>query len=126
MKSPLNQVLGLGTAREGVSHWWRQRVTAVALIPLGLWFALSLLAVDPGSYDELIAWVRDPLTAVLLILAVTCLSYHSWLGIAVVVEDYIGGKAAKIVVLLASSFAHAFVLAASLFSILKIAFGAPA
>ena len=124
MKSPLNQVLGLGTAREGASHWWHQRITAVALVVLGLWFALSLLGLDLGSHDALVAWISDPITAVLLSLTVTCLTYHSWLGIQVVVEDYVGGKASKVGVLLVSLFAHAFVLAACLFSVLKIAFGA--
>jgi succinate dehydrogenase membrane anchor subunit len=124
MKSPLNQVLGLGTAHEGASHWWHQRITAVALVPLGLWFAISLLGLDVSSYAALVAWISEPLTAVLLSLTVTCLTYHSWLGIQVVVEDYVGGRSAKIVVLLLSFFAHAFLLAASLFSILKIGFGA--
>jgi succinate dehydrogenase membrane anchor subunit len=124
MKSPLNQVLGLGTAREGASHWWHQRITAVALVVLGLWFAISLLGLDVGSYAALVAWISNPLTAVLLSLTVACLTYHSWLGIQVVVEDYVGGKSAKVVVLLLSLFAHAFLLAACLFAILKIGFGA--
>ena len=126
MKSPLNQVLGLGSAKEGTSHWWHQRLTAVALVPLGLWFAIALLGLDLGSYDALVEWIRDPLTAVLLSLSVTCLAYHSWLGIQVVVEDYVGPKGGRIVALLLSSFAHAFLLAASLFAVLKIAFGAAA
>ena len=123
MKSPLNQVLGLGSAKEGPSHWWSQRVTAVALVPLGLWFVLALPGLDLGAHAELVAWIRDPLTAVLLCLFVGCVTYHSWLGIQVVVEDYVGGKSAKIVVLLLSAFAHAFLLAACLYSILKIGFG---
>jgi len=124
MKSPLNQVLGLGSAKEGVSHWWRQRLTAVALIPLGLWLAIALVRVDLASRAALVAWIGEPLPAVLLLLTVGCLLYHSWLGIGVVIEDYVGGKGAKLVSLLASSFAHAFAAAACLFSILRIAFGA--
>lgn len=124
MKSPLNQVLGLGTAREGVSHWWHQRLTAIALVPLGLWFAIALLTLDLGSHAGVVAWIAHPMNAILLSLAVTCVSYHSWLGIQVVVEDYVGGKGARIVVLVLSSFAHIFLATAGLFSILKIAFGA--
>lgn len=122
-KTPLNQVIGLGTAREGVSHWWHQRVTAVAMLPLGLWFAVSLLIVDLNSYQASIAWIRQPMTAILLSLTVACLIYHSWLGIRVVVEDYVANKGAKVVTLLLSSFAHAFLAAVCLFSILKIALG---
>lgn len=125
-KSPLNQVIGLGSARGGTSHWWHQRLSAVAIIPLGLWFAFALMRLDLGSYQTVIDWLSAPMNAVLSSLTVVCLLYHSWLGIQVVVEDYVGRKSAKVVVLSASSFAHAFLLAVSLFAILKIAFGAAA
>jgi len=124
MKSPLNQVIGLGAAKEGPSHWWQQRLTAVALAPLGLWFALALLGVDLGSHDAVVAWISQPLTAVLLLLTVSCLLFHSWLGIAVVLEDYVGAKGAKVVSLLISLFAHLVVYVICIFSILRVAFGA--
>ena len=122
-KSPLNRVIGLGTAKDGASHWWHQRVTASALLPLGLWFAFSLLAVDMSSHSALNAWIGEPITAVLLILTVSCLIYHSFLGVRVVVEDYVASKAIKVIGLLLSSFAHAFLAAVCLISILKIALG---
>jgi len=122
-KSPLNRVIGLGTAKEGVSHWWHQRVTAIALLPLGLWFAFAMLGVEIRSHAALIDWVSDPMTAVLLILTIICLIYHSFLGIRVVVEDYVAAKGVKVVTLLLSSFAHAFLGAVCLISILKIALG---
>jgi succinate dehydrogenase / fumarate reductase membrane anchor subunit len=122
-KSPLNRVFGLGTAKEGVTHWWHQRVTAVAMLPLGLWFAFSVLGVDMSSHSALIAWISDPMTAVLLILTTSCLIYHSILGVRVVVEDYVAGKGLKVVTLLLSSFAHAFLGVVCLISILKIALG---
>ena len=121
--SPLNKVLGLGSAKGGVEHWWTQRLTAVALVPLGLWFALSLAVLDDFTHASLVAWIEQPLTSVLLILAVVTALYHSYLGVQVVVEDYVVGKA-KVVVLIASAFAHVFLVVAGLFSILKIAFGA--
>jgi len=124
MKLPLNQVVGLGTAKEGTSHWWHQRLTAVAMVPLGLWFALTLPGLEFGSHAALVAWIREPITAILLGLTVSCLVYHSWLGIRVVLEDYIGGHGAKVVALVLSSFAHIFLFAVCLFSILKIALGA--
>ncbi len=124
MRLPINQVRGLGAAGEGTSHWWQQRLTAVALVPLGLWFAFALARLDLGSYPALVAWISQPLTAILLALTTVCLIYHSWLGIRVVLEDYIGGEGTKLVALVLSSFAHVFLAAVCLFSILKIAFGA--
>ena len=122
MKSPLNQVLGLGAAKEGTGHWWHQRLTAVAMVPLGLWFAIAVLSVDMSSYTALVTWIREPLTAILLCLTASCLLYHSWLGVQVVLEDYVHG-ATKVVSLLLSTFAHAVLFVVCLFSILKIAFG---
>ena len=122
-RSPLNRVIGLGTAKEGVSHWWHQRLTAVAMLPLGLWFAISVLYVDMSSHAALVAWIRDPMTAVLLSLTTQCLIYHSFLGVRVVVEDYVGAKGVKVVTLLLSSFVHAFLGAVCLFAVLKIALG---
>jgi succinate dehydrogenase / fumarate reductase membrane anchor subunit len=124
VKSPLNQVLGLGSAKEGTSHWWHQRLTAVALVPLGFWFVASMAALDLASYEAVVSWIRQPLQAVLLTLTASCIIYHSWLGVRVVVEDYIGAKGAKVVALSLSSFAHVFLAAACLFAIFKVALGA--
>jgi succinate dehydrogenase / fumarate reductase membrane anchor subunit len=121
MKSPLKQVIGLGAAHEGPSHWWQQRVTAVALVPLGLWFALTLPGLELGSHAAVVAWIGAPLNAILLVLTASCLIYHSWLGVGVVLEDYIGHSGVKLVALLLSSFAHAFAFAVCVFSILKLA-----
>jgi succinate dehydrogenase / fumarate reductase membrane anchor subunit len=121
--TPLNRVLGLGTAKRGVEHWWVQRLTATALLALGLWFAISLLGLDLSSHAVVVAWIGRPVTCVLLILTVLTAVYHSYLGVEVVVEDYVGGGA-KIVVLILSAFAHTFAVIAGVFSILKVAFGA--
>lgn len=93
------------------------------MIPLGLWFVIALLNVDLNSHAALVAWIRDPLTAILLTLTSVCLIYHSWLGVRVVIEDYVAAKGSKLVSLLLSSFAHAFLVVVCLFSILKIALG---
>jgi succinate dehydrogenase / fumarate reductase membrane anchor subunit len=116
--------LGLGAAKSGVEHWWMQRLTAVASVPLGLWLAVSLLRSDSLSYAAVVAWMRGPTTAVLLLLTVFTVAYHSYLGIQVVVEDYVEAKGAKVVVLVISAFAHFFLLIAALFAVLKVAFGA--
>lgn len=122
--SPLNRVIGLGSAKGGTEHWWVQRLTAVAMVPLGLWFAISLAALDTISYLAVVQWIQEPMTSVLLILTVLTLIYHSYLGIQVVVEDYVSGHGIKVVVLILSAFTHAFLATATLFSVLKVAFGA--
>ena len=122
--SPLNRVLGLGSAGGGSEHWWTQRLTAVALVPLGIWFALSLGSIDLTSHAAVVAWMQRPLTAVFLLLTVITIVYHSYLGVQVVVEDYVHSQGSKVTVLILSAFAHAFLLIAALFAILKVAFGA--
>ena len=122
--TPLNRVLGLGSAKGGSEHWWVQRLTAVALIPLGLWLAISLASFESISYAALVVWVQQPMTAILLILTVSTLVYHSHLGVQVVLEDYVHGHGVKVVSLALSAFAHVFLAVATLFSILKVAFGA--
>jgi succinate dehydrogenase membrane anchor subunit len=120
--TPLNRVLGLGTAKGAAEHWWLQRLTAVALVPLGLWFAFSLLAMPDFGYAAVVAWVHRPVTSVLLILFVGAAAYHSFLGVTVVIEDYFV-KGTRVVALMASAFAHIGLGVAAVFSVLKIAFG---
>lgn len=122
--TPLNRVLGLGSAKGGVEHWWVQRVSAAALVLLGLWFAFSVAALDGYAYASVVAWIQQPLTSVLLILTALTASYHSHLGVQVVIEDYVHDSGAKVVLLTLSTFAHAAIAVASLFAILKIAFAA--
>jgi succinate dehydrogenase / fumarate reductase, membrane anchor subunit len=120
--TPLSRVLGLGTAKGAAEHWWMQRVTAVALVLLGLWFALALFALPDFSYSTVLDWVRRPVTSVLLILFVLTVAYHSYLGLQVVIEDYVSTKALKVAAVMASAFAHWGLSIATIFAILKIAF----
>jgi succinate dehydrogenase / fumarate reductase membrane anchor subunit len=119
----LNRVLGLGTAKGAGEHWWMQRVTAVGLLLLGIWFAFALLTLPSFSYATVHAWVQRPLTSVLLILLVVTVAYHSYLGLQVVIEDYVSTKALKVVAVMGSAFAHWGLSIATLFAILRIAFG---
>ena len=121
LRTPLGKVLGRGSAGEGVSHWWIQRVTAVALLPLTLWFAISLLMHSLQSYEVMRGWLGQPYVAVLTILLVFTLSLHSKLGVEVVVEDYVHGKASKTVLLLLSTFVHVAAAVAAVFAILVLA-----
>jgi succinate dehydrogenase / fumarate reductase membrane anchor subunit len=123
--SPLNRVIGLGSAKAGAQHWWLQRVTAVALIPLGLWLAISLFALDDFAYTAVIAWAQRPVTSILLILTVLVVSYHSNLGVQVVIEDYVHTAALKTAALVGSVLAHFGLCVAALFAILRIAFSSP-
>jgi succinate dehydrogenase / fumarate reductase, membrane anchor subunit len=89
MRSPLARAIGLGSAKEGVGAWWAERVSAVALLPLTLWFAASIIAHTGSDYATLIAWLRTPLAAILMILLLVALFYHAALGLQVVIEDYV-------------------------------------
>ena len=123
LMTPLNRVLGLGTAKGAGEHWWLQRTTAVALLLLGLWFAYALLMLRSFNYASVIAWVREPVTSILLTLFVVAAGYHSALGVQVVIEDYVTGKGTRAATLMASTLAHVGLTIAAVFAVLKIAFG---
>lgn len=126
LRSPLSRVLGKGSAKEGTDHFWVQRVTAVALALLGLWFIVSLLLHDFTEYTVLIPWIERPWNSVLLLLLTVTLAWHSSLGVQVVIEDYVHGPFIKVAALVLNRFAHIGVAAAAMFAVLKIAFGAAA
>jgi succinate dehydrogenase / fumarate reductase, membrane anchor subunit len=123
LSTPLRQVLGLGSAKSGVHHWWLQRLTSVALVPLSIWFVVSLLCLPALDHATVSAWMGQGLTALLLVLLLLTGTWHSRLGVQVVIEDYVHGSGARTVALVLVSFAHVFVAAAGVFAILKVAFG---
>ena len=123
LRSPIGRVLGLGAAKEGFSHWWLQRVTSVALVLLGLWFVFALLRMPTFEYEFVVAWIAMPLNAVLLLLLIGTLVYHSQLGVQVVVEDYVHHHGLKIATMMLLTFAHVAVAALAIFAVLRIAFG---
>ena len=122
LRTPLGRVLGKGAAKEGVHHWWVQRVTSVALIPLAISFVVALIALPGLDYATVHAWVHQSWTAVLLVLFIGLASWHSKLGLQVVIEDYVHGSS-KTIALIISTFAHTLIAAASIFAVLKVAFG---
>ena len=123
-RTALGRVLGLGSAREGVQHWWSQRTSAVALIPLGLWFAASLVLLAAGGglgHEAVTAWIASPVHAVLLLLLIATACHHSRLGVQVVVEDYVHLEWLKVASLLLSTFVHVLLAVAGLYAVLRIA-----
>jgi succinate dehydrogenase / fumarate reductase membrane anchor subunit len=123
LRSPLGKVLGAGAAKQGVHHWWTQRVTSVALVPLSIWFVVSLLSLPALDHATVAAWMGQSSSALLLILLVLTAAWHSQLGVRVVVEDYVHGAGARTVLLVCLLFAHTLLAAAGVFAILRVAFG---
>jgi succinate dehydrogenase / fumarate reductase membrane anchor subunit len=121
LRSPLGRVLGYGAAKEGVHHWWVQRLTALALVPLSVWFVVSLLSLPAYDHATVYAWVAQSWTALLLVLFIAVSAWHSKLGVQVVIEDYVHGGA-KTLSLILSTFVHTLVAAAAIFAVLKVAF----
>ena len=120
-RTQAKRVRGLGSAKDGTEHFWRQRLTAMANIPLLLFFVVSL---NGASHEEVIAAVSHPLTAIALIAVIGSALIHMKLGMQVVIEDYIHGEGAKVIMLfLNAAFAYGVGLI-TVFAILKISFGA--
>ncbi len=91
LRSPLGRARGLGSAKEGLHHWWAQRLTSLALIPLTLWFVAGVihLALGGEPYESFMAWIANPCTATLMILFLGVSFHHAQLGVQVVLEDYV-------------------------------------
>ena len=123
LRSPLGRVLGLGSAKDGTEHWWAQRMSAIALVPLTLWFMWSLLALPALDYATVRAWLSFPLSGFLAVLLVAALTYHSHLGTTEVIEDYVHSAGMKLLSLLLLRFVHVLVGGASIFAIMRVAFG---
>jgi succinate dehydrogenase / fumarate reductase membrane anchor subunit len=122
MRSPLGRARGFGSAKEGVESWWLERVMAVALVPLTLWFAASLIALGRSDYATFIAWLKTPLAALLMVLLLIALFSHLALGLRVVIEDYVH-SGAKIPALLTARFACFALGIAGILATLRIVLG---
>ena len=120
LRSELGRVRGLGSAKEGVHHWWAQRVSAIALIPLSLWFAAEIVFLTDVDRATAIQWLGSPVTLGLMSLFLIALIYHAVLGLQVVIEDYIHTKATKLILLLIIQFAGFGLAAAGIVAMLLI------
>lgn len=123
MKTSLGRVRGLGSAKSGTHHWWLQRVTAIGMAVLMSWFVISMIGLIGADYTAAMAWVRQPIVAIILLVLIGTAFYHMRLGLQVVIEDYLDG-ALKIAGIVLLNFGSIVLAAACLFSVLKIAFGA--
>ncbi|PWV98319.1 succinate dehydrogenase subunit D [Hoeflea marina] len=123
MRTPLSRVRGLGSAHEGTDHFWRQRLTAVANIPLMLFFVIFLVRYSDATHAEVVAALANPFVAVVFGLMLVSGLFHMRLGMQIVLEDYVHGEGAKIVVLMLNTFFTIAVGAVALFAVLKLGFG---
>ncbi len=124
LRSPLSKAVGLGSAKHGFSHWWWQRVTAIALIPLSIWFMVSVLSLLGGGYLAAVSWLQSPLNATLMLLFVLTALYHAQTGLQVVIEDYVHTKWLNLVMLIGVKFLAAAMAVMSVIAVLKISVGA--
>jgi succinate dehydrogenase / fumarate reductase membrane anchor subunit len=122
-RTPLARARGLGSAKDGVGHWWAQRLTAIALIPLVVWFAISLVMLSGADYTVVRAWIGSPLVMMLLILTIGVGLHHGQLGLQVVIEDYVGNDGWKLALIVIVKFIAVLFGLGAIVAILRIGFG---
>ena len=122
-RTPLARARGLGSAKDGVGHWWAQRLTAIALIPLVVWFAISLIMLSGADYTVVRAWIGSPLVMMLLTLTIVVGLHHGQLGLQVVIEDYVGNDGWKLALIVFVKFIAVLFGLGAIVAILRIGFG---
>jgi len=123
MRTPLAQVRGQGSAKSGAHHWWAQRLSAIALIPLFLWFVASLIVIVTADHATVVEWIRSPWNSALLILLVGALFYHAQLGMRVVFDDYISSHWLQVTSIILVRFLALLLAVISIVAVLRIAWG---
>ena len=123
-RTPIGRARGLGSAKDGTAHWWAQRLTALALVPLVLWFVISVVGLVGAGRGALVDWLGSPVAAGLTILLIGATFHHAQLGVQVVIEDYVHNEAVKIAAIILVKFAAVVLALAGILAVLSIAFGA--
>ena len=121
LRHPLARVKGLGASGEGSHHWWLQRLSALALVPLSIWFVFSVIGHLGDSHAALLGWIAQPAVAVMLVLYLGFMFFHAQLGVQVVVEDYVHNEPVKMTILLLVKAICLIAAIASIFAVLRIA-----
>ena len=124
LRTPLARVGGLGAAKDGSGHWWMQRLTSIALVPLGVWLVASLVSLVGADRAQIADWLAHPLAALLMLLVLATGFYHLKLGLQVVIEDYIATEWLKVGSLVLNAFACIVLGSASVLAVLKLFLGA--
>ena len=123
-RTPLSEVKGLGSAKEGTDHFWVQRLSAIALVPLMIWLAFSIASLPGRDYLSIRDWLSGPFTAVAMILVIVTGFFHARLGLHEIAIDYVHGTAARTATMIAINFAAVALAVAGVFSVLRIALSA--
>jgi succinate dehydrogenase / fumarate reductase membrane anchor subunit len=122
--NPLQRVRGLGSAKSGTEHWWHQRLTSVALVPLSVFLVILMVSLIGADHATVVARVGHPLVAVGLILTLIAIAWHMQLGMQVIIEDYVNSPGWKVSALIANTFFAVVIAVLGVFAVLKISFGA--
>jgi len=123
LRTPIARVRGLGASRGGLEHWWAQRLSAVALVPLAVWFVASLAAHAGDGHSAVVAWMARPWVAALNVMFIAALFYHAQLGVQIVIEDYVPGDFARLASLICLKFFSALLAIASILAVVRVAAG---
>ena len=122
-RSPLSKAMGSGSAKHGFSHWWLQRVSAIALIPMTLWFVFSMVCLSATGYNEAVAWLSSPFNATIMLLFTLTALFHGQTGLQTVIEDYIHTTWLNLTLLLSVKFASVIMAVVAVISVLKVVLG---
>ncbi|MDY6942399.1 MAG: succinate dehydrogenase, hydrophobic membrane anchor protein [Pseudomonadota bacterium] len=122
-RTPISRVNHLGSAKEGAHHWWLQRLSGLALVPLLLWFVVALVSVAGADYPIVVEWISRPHVTVFMVILIALVFYHAQLGVQVIIEDYVDIEWIKIASLIAAKFALTLLGVAGILAVLRVAFG---
>lgn len=124
LRTPLSEVKGHGSAKEGTGHFWSQRLTAIAMVPLVFWLCFSVASLPGMSQADIRLWLSSPITAVLMILLMLTGLFHAKLGLQVVIEDYVGNHGIRTLAIIGVTLFFALLAVLGVFSVMRIAFTA--